>query len=779
MVSVSRQSIRRRAALIVQFSRLATALGLVALSALGIWYGNRAPSVVPSTIDHLFSAERAMVHVRQIAQRPHPPGTPDHALVREYIIAQLRSMGLDPQVQTTTGVGTRYAVAGRVHNVLARLPGTTPGGPAVLLMAHYDGVWAGPSTADDAAATAALLDVVRMLNRQPRAHDVIFLFADGEESGLLGAAAFAREHPWAKDVAVTLNFEARGVNGVSRMFETGPGNLDVVRELRNVSGVRATSLSVTVYRMLPNDTDLSETAILGKPAMNFAFIGGVQRYHTAEDDVAHLSMRSLQHHGSQAYALARAFADGPLPRPETGDAAFFDFPLVGLIVYPIGWSLPIAVLGLIVVIAGVVLLRRRDERWARGLAIGAGGFIGAIVAALVVNLCLSYLVSRIHAAAPIGGASEWSPTYAAAFAAICAAIVLALWAFLRRFASATALHLGGLSVLALITVLLGVKVPGVSFLFAWPLLFAAGATAVWLTTSASVGRIGTWVAAAVALIMLAPTIHAMVVVALGLDQTGAALLSVLAVIALWLVALLLEDLSPTPSWRPSIVAGSIAGLLLIVGLATVRTDARRPAGSTFAYVIDSDSLRAWLAGGGTTPAVRDWIRREFAEPGADPSRSPVMAAAPPSWLTRGFEPRRIKPAPMGAFVAPTVTLLSDSVTAAGRVVRLRVVPDTGTLAMSISVDSGAIVNAAVDDRSIDRARYRSRSARFSLEYIAPDTSGFTLRLTLAPSSRPVLNVLARRPGIPQLGGLTIPARPAGVLPIQNGDQTIVYKRVQL
>jgi hypothetical protein len=529
--------------------------------------------------------------------------------------------------------------------------------------------------------------------------------------------------------------------------------------------------------MLPNDTDLSETAILGKPAMNFAFIGGVQRYHTAEDDVAHLSMRSLQHHGNQAYALARAFADGPLPRPETGDAAFFDLPLVGLIVYPIGWSLPIALLGLIVVIAGVVLLRRRDERWARGVAVGAGAFVASILVALVVNLCLSFAISRIHAA--IGGAPEWSPIYGAAFAFSCVAIVLFALLLARRFTSSAALHLGALTVLALLTVGVAMRVPGVSFLFAWPLIFAAAAGLLSDRGAPLVARVVAWVAAAVTLLMLAPTIHAMVVVALGLDQVGTALLSLLAVIALWLIAPLLHRLA-SRWWGYPLFAAQLAVILLGVGLGFVRTKPRMPAGSTFSYVIDSDSLRAWLAGGGTTPAVRDWIRRELEDrPSADPSRSLGMTATPPAWLTRGFEPRRIKPAPMGSFVAPTVTLLSDSVTAAGRVVRLRVVADTGTLAMNISADSGAIINAAVDDRSIDRSRYRSRSARWSLEYIAPDAAGFTLRLTLAASSKPALNVLARRPGIPQLGGLTIPVRPAGVLPIQNGDQTIVYKRVQL
>src|SRR4029434_9642495 len=122
--------------------------------------------------------------------------------------------------------------------------------------------------------------VISLRSGPQLAHDVMVVITDGEEAGLLGAAAFVREHAWAKDVGVTLNFEARGTTGRSYMSETGPGNLDVVRVLRRVRDVSATSLSVTVYRSLPNDTDLSEMAALGKPALNFAFADGVAAYDT-------------------------------------------------------------------------------------------------------------------------------------------------------------------------------------------------------------------------------------------------------------------------------------------------------------------------------------------------------------------------------------------------------------------------------------------------------------------------------------------------------------------
>jgi hypothetical protein len=241
-------------------------------------------------------------------------------------------------------------------------------------MAHYDGVGGGPAAGDDAAGTAAILETARALRAgPPLAHDIIVLITDGEEAGLLGAAAFVREHPWAKDVGVTLNFEARGTTGRSYMFETGPGNLDVARMFRGAGDVSATSLSVTVYRSLPNDTDLSEMAVLGKPALNFAFADGVERYHTAHDDVLYLDQGSLQHHGSQMLTLARAFGNGALPRPVTGDAVFFDLPFVGLIVYPESWALPIAIMALLLVAAAVFRLARDGAPWIRDVTLGVAG----------------------------------------------------------------------------------------------------------------------------------------------------------------------------------------------------------------------------------------------------------------------------------------------------------------------------------------------------------------------------------------------------------------------
>src|SRR5689334_25150286 len=101
-------------------TRAATALALVVLCAISILRVTRPPSPVPATApDTVFSAERAMRHVEAIAVRPHPMGSADHDRVRDYVMQQISALGLKPQLQVTTAVGTRYQVAGRVQNVLA------------------------------------------------------------------------------------------------------------------------------------------------------------------------------------------------------------------------------------------------------------------------------------------------------------------------------------------------------------------------------------------------------------------------------------------------------------------------------------------------------------------------------------------------------------------------------------------------------------------------------------------------------------------------------------
>jgi hypothetical protein len=756
-----------------------TAVALVVLCALLVRRASRPPAPIPASAPATeFSAERALAHVREIAQRPHPVGSPDNVRVRDYVLAQLRSLGLDPQIQDATGVGTRYPEAGRVQNVIARMPGRTPGGLAVVLMAHYDGVAGGPAAGDDAAGTAAVLETLRALRAgRPLAHDVIALITDGEEAGLLGAAAFVREHPWAKDVGVTLNFEARGTTGRSYMFETGPGNLDVARALRTARDVSATSLSVTVYRSLPNDTDLSEMAVLARPALNFAFADGVERYHTAYDDVAHLNPGSVQHHGSQMLALARTFGDGPLPRPVTGDAVFFDLPLVGLVVYPETWVWPITLLALALVVATVLRSARHLALPARGIVLGALGTVVSTAAAGGLAMAVGSAIARIHTAAGWGGAPAFRGVYTAALALVAASVSLASWAIVRRWASLAGAWAGALVVWGIIAVLISWKLPGVSFMFVWPLIAAALATlAVGRGAAASAdgptptvaADAGLWIATLIASAVIVPIVYAVSAVMLGAVGPGGIAAGVLVSLLAWLLAPQMEGLGAGRRWMAAGIALAAALATIGVGMATVRSSPMHPTPSQIIYAFDADSTAAWVVARGPAAALVT----------APAQASPLV----PAWLQRSFGVGRLGKyyaAPKVAVDPPSIIVVADSSAGEERRLTLRVRASAGTETISVRANETRVLRAAVDGRDIDTSRYRGGARSWALTYSAPPDSGFALVLTVPARSGVSLDVTARSRGLPRLDGIAFPQRPADVVTVQTGDVTIIHRTIRL
>ena len=72
----------------------------------------------------------------------------------------------------------------------------------------------------------------------PPKRDIIALFTDGEEIGLIGAKVFVGQargglgegHPWMADVGLVLNFEAAGNRGPCCLFETSEQNGWLIRE---------------------------------------------------------------------------------------------------------------------------------------------------------------------------------------------------------------------------------------------------------------------------------------------------------------------------------------------------------------------------------------------------------------------------------------------------------------------------------------------------------------------------------------------------------------------
>ena len=298
-----------------------------------------------------FSSGRAMEDVRIIAAEPHATGTAENAQVRAYLLQRLEMLGAS--AFETQGELPKRALArlnkwsgGTVTdpnftNVIGVWEGTDHSKPALLLMAHHDTVWGSPGAADDTIGIASIFEIMRaVLEEGQSERDVIVLFTDAEEIGLVGARHFFATNPLRERVGAIINFEARGGGGTANMFQTSAQNGNVARlYAKAVKQPSTSSLSTFVYNVLPNDTDLTPALEGDFAAYNIANIGRAEYYHSPKIDANALDASTLQHMGSQGLDLTRALlAADTFPEPKA-DATFFDvFGLFTVIYAPaLGW----------------------------------------------------------------------------------------------------------------------------------------------------------------------------------------------------------------------------------------------------------------------------------------------------------------------------------------------------------------------------------------------------------------------------------------------------------
>ena len=446
---------------------LAALYALVAVIALGVAITAAPPDVVAADAPASeFSGARALATVRELTATglPHPPGTVDHARVQAVVVDRLRALGLAPELQPARECGRGGCVD--IVNIVARIPGAEPG-PALLLAAHYDSVPAGPGASDDAAGSAAVIEIARALLAGPAPRrSVILLIDDGEELGLFGARAFVRAHPWASEISVVLNFEARGTGGQTAMFETSDRSADLVEAYgRAAKRPVASSVIYALYQQLPNDTDLTVFKRAGMRGLNFAFADRVWEYHTRRDTADALDPRSLQHMGDQGLAAARAILAAGSAREGTEEAVYFEVFARALVVYRARWVRPLAIVAVLLTAAALTLAIRRKRTSILGVAAAAGLALAMLIAAALAGLLVAAVLRALHVPLP-----PWSPAptrpwlaLVAAGVAACTALALAV----RRLCPLT--RLGGvLALWTALALLVSFTAPGASYLFALP-----------------------------------------------------------------------------------------------------------------------------------------------------------------------------------------------------------------------------------------------------------------------------------------------------------------------
>jgi hypothetical protein len=717
-----------------------------------------------------FSAERALVHVRAIASSPHPLGSEANVEVRKYLIAQLTSLGLSAETLEATGVahrGPRIVVA-RTHDVMARLKGTAST-KAIMLVAHYDSVSVAPGAADDSAGVAAILECIRAVRAGPvLKNDLVVLFTDGEEAGLLGAEAFSRTYPALQSVGLILNFEARGNQGPSMLFETSPGNSLLVEAVaRYTPHPVGSSLFYALYKLLPNDTDFTVFRPAKIPGLNFAFGENLEAYHSRLDTPENLSLASLQHHGSYAVSLARYFGEMNLAqlKEDRQDSVFFNLLGASMISYRQRWVFPGNLVVTLLLVSILLLNGRRSTLRMRRVGLALLAAIAVIVTVPAVLAGAYWLLFRLLSGHAIIGDSQsnsWLLTGFVLLGACTAAVALVL--FRKRF-SVFELSLAGLVLVDLLSWIISLTLPAASYLLFWPLLLMTIGLLI-VTLADKPAHLGLQAVACLAgtvvtVLLFAPLIYLLYIfLTLQLITVAAAgvLIGLFFVLALPLINIAIPQIHQ----KFSVSAGLVAALAAFgIGLSLAHHSANHPSRDTAFYSMNPDNHSAvWIS---FDRAPDNWTAQLF-------SRGKAESHPMPDYLGGLERPVLSGPASPLDLSPPLAEIKSDQKDGDVRRIRMNVRSQRKASALRLTfLQSVNVVEVKVGDRVIP---VTPGSVPLSISLLAMDSDGIDLELTVKASDKISFWLMDQSLGLPD--GLR--PRPSDIMALNGSDLTLICRK---
>ncbi|HLK70976.1 MAG TPA: M20/M25/M40 family metallo-hydrolase [Steroidobacteraceae bacterium] len=731
-----------------------------------------------------FSAMRARRVLVSLlgAEQPHPVGSAEDDAVQARIAAQFRALGIPVHAYRAfvcnAWRGFSFIPCATVNDLLAEIrPGS---GRAVLMLAHSDSVPAGPGAADDGAGVACVLEAARALRAQhPKAlaRPVMALISDGEEAGLLGAAAFLQNRGLAARVGAAVNVEARGTHGASLLFQTSPGDARLVQlYATHVHFSAASSLFAFIYQHLPNDTDLTLFIRRDIPAVNFAFAEGVQAYHSPLDRLSHLSLASLQMQGDNLLAMTAALADAPLENLAGPDALYVSTLGYFLPRMPRRAALPLAVLVLLLV-GAAVLRAHRAGNLARVPGASPPSLARCLAgppAMIAGSVLLGEMLALIGRA--IAGVAD--PSYAHP-QALRMALELLLWGVLLLCASrgsAPQWMAASWLWIALLALLAALGLPGLVPYLLWPAAIAG--VLLWFSAGTPGAWQGRWslaaaATAALAMLMLWLPLADESVALLGLQVPAVFTLS--ASIGLTtLLPLLAPPRLPAPSQSPRALRASAgicaAGALLFAVVAGLQPpySAAAPERLNLLYFEDDQGARwiadtAWQTNGAaplppSLARAAPFHRQALTLPGLSRAEGYVAPAGPPR------------------LPLPRAQIGLQASSSGPRQVTVHLLGSDQTDEMALYLPAGAAVQS-LEIRGQRLAAPADWSGTTALLCMSRDCRDETVTLRLAGARGVTVQFVEHRYGLPAFGDALRAARAGRAMPSQAGDEVLLAGKV--
>jgi Zn-dependent M28 family amino/carboxypeptidase len=251
-----------------------------------------------------FDGSRAYDHLRQVVSfGPRPAGSPAIERTREYIIAQLKALGI-PVVQQAFDAKTPI---GPIHmvNLIATIPG--PRKERIAITGHYDTKlfrefrFVGAN--DAGSSTAFLIEMARALKARRNANTIELIFFDGEEATLKDWGG--TDHTYGSQYYVDNAKRTGTLAGLKAMIlvdmigERSPRFLKEGRSTRWLTDeiwAAAQKLgygSVFVNDITPIEDDHVPFLAAGVPSTDIIDLD-YPAWHTADDTLDQTSARSLE-----------------------------------------------------------------------------------------------------------------------------------------------------------------------------------------------------------------------------------------------------------------------------------------------------------------------------------------------------------------------------------------------------------------------------------------------------------------------------------------------------
>ncbi len=634
-----------------------------------------------------FSTQRAFKQVKAISRQPHYVGSKNHESVANYLLNELRQLGLETSIQegyTLSDWGNLV----KSKNLLARIKGTNSS-KALLLLSHYDSAphSYSPGASDAGSGVATILESVRafLYNKTSHKNDIIILFTDAEELGLNGAALFVTKHQWAKEVGVVLNFEARGSSGPSYMLmETNGGNAGLVKEFAaaKVPIPASNSLMYSIYKMLPNDTDLTVFREQGNiQGYNFAFIDDHYNYHTAQDDSKHLNKNTLHHQGTYLMPLLEYFANSNFEYTVSKeDYAYFTIPFT-FISYPFSWILPMALvaIGLFVLLVFIGV----GKRILSFKEIGKG-FIPFLGATITSGLLAFYGWKILLHLYPqyndlLNGFTYNGHSYIAAFVALSIAICFVFYQLFSDVKTTMNHFVAPLFLWIVLNCGLAFGLKGAGFLII-PVFFGLIAFGFFILTQKS-NTLLNLICSIPALLIIAPFIH-MFPVGLGLKVLfGSAILTAL---TFGLLVPVFGDYTKKGRW--SLLFFALAAVFFAKAHVASGYELGKAKSNSLLYIYNADTQKAnWVT---YDTNLDDWTKSYL---GNQPKSADFMAEVPLfSKYNSGFT--YAAEAPIKELASPTIEFLKDEIVGNQRKLKIKITPNRNVNRYDIFASEEMILN---------------------------------------------------------------------------------------